>query len=381
MRHTALALWLLYLNETPSSVSSEPIGKSGTCQASYTATENGTKGNQMRASQTIQFIGLAGLLIASVSNAGPVGYDPSLSKEKRLEASAPCTDGSCYHFDQDSGLSGVEAQVHKINIFDKNGKDPRVHQSYEGEGKKFASIGRVRVNQAVPWMNDSGKLEMVSDVVGSGFMISPCLFLTNYHVVFGKSRSPNSSDFSVTFSSIKSATGKPIAWGPKDKTGEMKDDWAIVQLDPKNCIGVETGWMVPSDLSPSELKQKSLTIAGLPVDKSTADLRDPLYVSKGVKIKSEGSGRLKGTYLVDGAGRPGTSGGPLYYEDENGIPTFAGVYAGSVKHSDKILKSYDARFANVAIDALGILGNGENFGLIMADVRRNGNPRNRIASR
>ena len=333
----------------------------------------------MRASQIFSYLSFATLLTSLSASAGAIGFDPSL-KRNQLEAGSPCADGSCYNFDKDGGLSGLEAQVHKINIFDKNGKDPRVRQTYEGSGKKYASIGRVEVNQEVPWDRD-GKRIMTSSLVGSGFMISPCLFLTNYHTVFGESKSPNSTDFSVTFKSTKQAIGKPLVWGPNDKTDRPADDWAIVQFESNKCIGLETGWMIPSDLSVEELRKKKLRIAGLPTDKSSDGSPDPLFMSNDVRIQKLGSKSLTGTYLIDGAGRPGTSGGPLFYDDENGVPSFVGVYSGSVTHSEKILKKYDDKFANVAIDALALLGRGENYDLILADLRRNGSPRNRVASR
>lgn len=334
----------------------------------------------MRASQLTQSLALAGLLIASVAHAGPMGFDPSL-KESKLEAGAPCADGSCYNFDKDGGLSGVEAQVHKINIFSPNGKDPRFHQSLTGAGKKYASVGRVVPNQPILWPDDKGKVVPTTDIAGSGFMISPCLFFTNYHVVFGKSTQPNSRDFSVTFNSTGKAVGRPIAWGPKAQTGLPGDDWAIVELEADKCLGLETGWMIPGMLSPNDLKKKDFTIAGYPADKNEGTASANLYVSKKAKAHSFGANGFAGTFLLDGAGTGGTSGGPVFYEDENGTPNYIGIFSANVKNNARVLRKYDQSYANVAIDAVAILGKGDNLSLLTADIRKHGSPVNRMASR
>lgn len=253
-------------------------------------------------------------------------------------------------------------------------------QPLTGEGKKYASVGRVIAKQAVPWPDKSGKLVPTENLAGSGFMISPCLFFTNHHAVFGKSKEPNTRDFSVTFISTKKAVGRPIAWGPIAQTGLPGDDWALVELESNNCLGLETGWMVPGFFNVNDLKKKEFKIAGYPSDMNEDTSTTNLYISKKVQAHSIGSGIYADTIFMDGAGSGGTSGGPVFYEDGDGTPNYVGIYVAAVKNSGRILRRYEIAYANIAIDAVSILGKGDNFNLMMADIRKHGSPINRTSS-
>jgi V8-like Glu-specific endopeptidase len=329
----------------------------------------------MRALKIIRLLGLASLLIASSSLAGPVSFDASLSKEKRLEAGAPCADGSCYNLDRDSGLSGLEAQVHKINIFDKNGKDPLVRISKESNGQEFAPIGRIRTSSEVLFKDGSS-----GHALSTGFLVGPCLIWTNYHAVFGESKSPNKTDFPVQFTANRTVTAKPIAWGPANVRYSVANDWAILKLEGKECLGNEVGWLSMLEEPIQTLKDKSLLTAGYPIRKLDPKNPNILWGQQKCNLRESATNDIfVNTLFNDCALSSGQSGSPILVRNNSGKLRFIGMQAIDNKGQDAIMRSYDMGHANVGLDLfMGFTD--ERLALIEGDIKSN-KSNGRMASR
>ncbi len=255
--------------------------------------------------------------------------------------------------------------VHDATIFSANGKDPRRYQSFEGAGKKYAMIGRIYPNQPIPIKNtQTGAIEMIQDTAGTGFMVSPCIFATTYHTVFGSSKNPNTKEFSVTFRSSKTAIGRPISWGPRDKTSEAADDWALVALEPDNCIGLKTGFMTPSISNKEMLKQRKIFSAGYPAEKNDVDT-SLLYVSQTPIRQTYRREHKDILLLLAGALTKGQSGGPIFYEDEEGLLNVVGMVVASWNPTERIVSKYSDASANIGVPNNAFF----NYDLILEDIK------------
>ena len=125
-------------------------------------------------------------------------------------------------------------------------------------------IGRVETNNEVTLKGVKGQDRAV------GVIASPCLMVTNQHVVFGDDRNPNlNTDHSVTFyfgegaSAFKwNVKGTPIYSGKR--TAEGGEDFAIVRLD--HCPGKQVGWLKPVARTIDQLGAVRIDMAGVSPD-------------------------------------------------------------------------------------------------------------------
>ncbi len=316
----------------------------------------------MRASQISSYLSLTMFLTSFTANAGTIGFDHSL-KQNQFEAGAPCTGGSCYNFDADGGLSGPEAQVHKINTFSKNGKDPLAAIDKIGATIDFAAIGKIIAPDGTDGKNNLFQ--------STGFLISPCLVMTNYHAVFGKSKSPNKTDFNVSFTANRTVTARPISWG--DPTGgSVGGDWAVLELENKDCLGLEVGWLkLLKGQSMFDLKDRTLKTAGYPLKKN--DDRNPgqLWGQMDCNYQNGPGGRdFVDTLFNDCALNGGQSGSPLMVRTDDGQFRVVGMQALDLKPQSKVLKTYDTDHANVAVSLILPFVD-ERLALIKSDLERN----------
>src|SRR5204863_189111 len=117
--------------------------------------------------------------------------EPPLSPQRAFvvqfrEGSAPWADGQCLATSGGTDLSDL-SQVYEhlrrpINIFAKNGKDPREPQPQTDKWKKYGPIGIVRTNGEIPNLDTGASIKGGRS---TAFLVSPCHVLTNYHSVFG----------------------------------------------------------------------------------------------------------------------------------------------------------------------------------------------------
>jgi hypothetical protein len=253
------------------------------------------------------------------------------------------------------------------NIF---GEDTRHPQSRENAGRIYAPIMRIQLNNAIPMEPTpyadfvSGKAKLFSKAMATGFMVSPCYMLTNYHAVFGKLGGIDSSNIGNFTVTVYPQDGAPILARPElkgkaDDSGARinSNDWALLRLD--QCIGEKIGWMERGDIDTAAEHGFTYYIAGFPGDLAGVNPRADLVMSGGCalrvpmtikfyqdsngKIISDSSGRFKSSFTdvpIDDRVRSyygeihhdcpmtsGASGAPIFYIDQNGVPRYVAINA------------------------------------------------------
>lgn len=262
------------------------------------------------------------------------------------------------------------ASVSYANTFSVDGKDPLVQISKLGPGKDFRPIGKIVALNPLLVKMPSGKLEKRLDVAATGFLLSPCYVVTNYHAVFGKSKSPNAKDFSVSFTANRTVIAKPIVWGGKNKSKMFREDWALLKLEDKDCLGLEIGWLEPLETSFFELKDQSMITAGYATDRAVTDPSESIWVHSGCnRFQSPQGSEFPMTIFNNCALNAGQSGSPLMVRNDFGQLRYVGMQAADLGDRYGILLNYESRYGNVGLDLRGILDDRAND-IVEADIKR-----------
>ena len=244
----------------------------------------------------------------------------------------------------------------RTNVFSPDGTDPRVSvASLGGPSRFYAPIAKVTTLSPVV-VDDGSSIK----TRGTGFLVSPCLLLTNFHAVFGHAVSPLAPDGPAVQISLNTSGdealktfGSPVAWGAMSNAGE---DWALVRL--QDCVGgrSDVGWY---DLDPGPEKQVptySLDTAGYPGD------RNGLAAATGCRIHAVADH----VALNDCANRPGDSGSPLF-RLADGAPAVVAIQQGHHGQAATVFETYSPAHANMAVPAAQVLSHPEVSELILAD--------------
>lgn len=251
------------------------------------------------------------------------------------------------------------------NVFALEGQDPRAPQSRSGPDQLYAPIGVVTTVAAVP-ASDDGKRQIRTR--GTGFLVSPCYVLTNYHAVFGLDYDgPDAGrDYSTTFSvgvdpdfAFRwTVVGTPVRWGAFNKRKEH--DWALVRLE--GCVGGQTdiGWLETAPEPGPSMPGLSVVLAGYPSDKSA----DSLWAQPPCKIEGMQPGTAK--VLHGCAVHAGASGAPLI-ELGRGAPMAVAIQCGELNSTAGPIEAYDPRYANTAVTIAEVMEDAEVRTLLAAD--------------
>ncbi len=238
----------------------------------------------------------------------------------------------------------------RVNVFEVDGKDPRAPYRNGRDGPDFA-IARISTVNKIRTPDGT-----FARAAGTGWLISPCLLMTNYHVVFGTPRSGesiDSADYPVVVKMERATRrGVPVAWRDpvqEDGTFERRSDIALVEISP--CATVSEH---PLDIDASPFP----TLSGEPVlmvaFHGDADYGGPAFT----RCRITGWDPAKWLLHHDCASQPGSSGAPI-------ISTRTGKVVAlhsSTQHAPPGLIKFEPRFANVAIPMEAIwLGAGPTF--------------------
>ncbi len=274
------------------------------------------------------------------------------SNNSSLEGKVPCAEGTCVVSKTDFRVPiDREQLLHMVNIFANDGIDPRHIQSRISDQFMYAPIGKIEtlgnVNYRIP-----GQTEPGSGVGhGTGFLISPCYAVTNFHVAFGDFDKSHdwSKKYYVKFEvgpgrddSFKyKLLGRVEAYGPYDITSADSDDWVVILLN--ECVGADpkVGFFETASLDLKNASLTPLTLAGYPADKLQSELwahhRCSIHRGDGFEFEH------------DCASRPGASGAPILVE-QNGVMRVVGVNVGEFNPQNKVLRKYESSKANKAIN-------------------------------
>jgi V8-like Glu-specific endopeptidase len=266
--------------------------------------------------------------------------------------------------------------LHRVAVFSDDPDtihDPRHPQSQTGADRMFAPIGLFSTNHPVP--HQYGATTISVHDTGTAFLVSPCLVMTNYHVVFGNRHvEPESGqDFSGTFwVDGRKSHAVPV------KYGEYYDyewrDWVLLQLDSDSahpCAGEDPniGWVQLASLSWDDAPSKSLSIAGYPSDKTGISLwrQDTCHL-----VRALSRGQNWGLWTTDCATRPRASGSPIFFI-EGGLLKVVALMHGHMGNvnGDEILPKWDPSRANLAVDMGKIISSDDDIlKLIQSDIDR-----------
>lgn len=160
---------------------------------------------------------------------------------------------------------------------------------------------------------------------GTGFLISPCHVLTNYHVAFGSDNAQPVASKRVRFSlgiagrsGVETVSGTVIGYGDTfQPTRNRYDDWALIRLD--SSPGEKYGYFNIASTPFPAVRQLELVSAGYPADKPASELW-----GDNCRIPDrETYGWMTNCILV-----PGSSGGPIATRNARGEFVVVGMNAG-----------------------------------------------------
>jgi V8-like Glu-specific endopeptidase len=248
------------------------------------------------------------------------------------------------------------------NVFASEGQDPRAPQPRTGADRLYAPIGLV-VTDAPVAASEDGRRQIRTR--GTGFLVSPCYVLTNYHAVFGLDYDgpDQGRDYTVTFSvgtdpdfafrwQVK---GKPVRWGAFNPHKEH--DWALVKLD--GCVGgqEDVGWIDTTPEAAADMLGMQVVLAGYPADKSA----DSLWAQAPCRIEGLQPGTAKVLHAC--SVHSGASGAPLIEPGRGAVA----IQCGELNASSTLIDAYDPRYANTAVTIAEVYQDAEVRNLIQAD--------------
>jgi hypothetical protein len=245
--------------------------------------------------------------------------------------------------------------------------DPRFSVTAEEQRIMLAPIGHATTTEPVLLQNTDDS--PASDIggkygitAGTIFMVSPCIALTNYHVLFGQTlerQGAAQKEYKVKVTiGDQTGVGVPFIWG--DFAHGPENDWAAISVTP--CIGNSTGWF-PISYTKSQLPRE-VSIFGFYNDRDYSVLAG----QDCVLMERSPAATL---WKTNCAMTHGTSGSPLgFFKDGSFQPT-AMAFA-MVRHKTAKL-TYDPQDANFAIDLFHVFMNTPTLAATIADdIRTHG---------
>jgi V8-like Glu-specific endopeptidase len=316
---------------------------------------------------------------------------PRITAKSEMEAAGSCNYCIRPALDRvgmDSAQQQTKDILQYIAVFGPDDRIPQTRRPVGGHGTGYSAIGRIYTNRIF-----RGGLHSA----GTAFLVSPCVAMTNYHVLFGdesidkflpyakelnrqfkenRDRSgnvkitlPNDVNFSMTFlvgekpdgtgTFKRQAVGRPIAFGNIDKQGGVAFDWVAIEFDEPNCPGSdpEIGWLDLDASAQTKIDQMDLQTAGY------AGVHNHLIALKGMLDRSSRPCHSYGQRLEQEAmahdcpSTDGQSGGPIFYV-KDGKFEVVGINRGpAINQGDEMMPNYDRRsrdFEKYANEAVGV---------------------------
>jgi V8-like Glu-specific endopeptidase len=262
-------------------------------------------------------------------------------------------------------VAGAPAAGH-ANIFAEDGADPRQLVDAVGPAAIYAPIGMTTTDGPVA-MREGGGSVVRAVVNGTGFMISPCLMLTNFHTVFGDAKTePNVAQPHYVRFEVGAEPGRKfrrraraevLAWG--DFAHSEEGDWAVARVEGCPGSDPQIGWLATSHEAAATLVGAQVSMAGF-----AGELGERRLSVQGVcrihDVTDQGLAH-------DCASTGGASGAPLMVM-QDGHPTAVGLASGADWHVDGVLPRFDQRHANWAVDVATVLADPRVKSLLDAEL-------------
>ena len=246
-------------------------------------------------------------------------------------------------------LAGLMAAVGafapaQANVFAIDGADPRIEQGRADFGRLYMPIGSVITAGPVPTAFDGSR---TGKTRGTGFLVSPCHVLTNYHAVYGLDPDAARSGRAYRVNFVvgdgplqRTVVGQPVFAGRFNT--KVEHDWALVRLD--ECIGAqaEFGWMELHASAPESMLGQQVALAAFPSDRP----RDRLWLQPSCQVHALQTGTNK--VLHDCAVVVGASGGPII-DPYQRVPSVVAIQCGELNSTRGLVAEYAPRYANTAV--------------------------------
>jgi V8-like Glu-specific endopeptidase len=272
------------------------------------------------------------------------------------------------------GLAGLAAALWgglaHGNIFASDGRDPRVNADIGGRDAAYAPVGRTISEEPVDMYEGDPRYARVyhGQISGTGFMISPCLMVTNFHTVFGDvNRRPSRGAahyvrFEVGvqgrhFSHHDRA--RVVAWG--DFARSEAGDWVLAEVE--GCPGKDptVGWFDVARVADTP-------VGALVSSAGFAGESGRLTLSRDCRIRETSAREV----AHDCASSQGDSGAPVLVARGARLAAVA-LTSGADEDSDVVLPDYLPTYANRAVTLDYVLAAPGVRAKLDADLR--GSPR------
>jgi V8-like Glu-specific endopeptidase len=253
----------------------------------------------------------------------------------------------------------------KANLFADNGQDPRM--MVERTTGPFRAIGMIETPEPVLQAAPGGMVR--STTRGTGFMISPCYALTNFHVVFGDAGgapdarathrawiSLGGDDAGFKYRRVKAVA---VAWG--DFAHDPRQDWTVLKVD--GCPGADAtiGWVELAPNKPKSVEHRAAMDAGFDGDFKSSQL----VSQSGCKLG----------YAVDDftiqhycASRPGMSGSPIFVFDDAGAPMVVAIVSREQTPTATVFNQIRESRSNLAVPVRAAMLGQTTLDAVLKDI-------------
>ncbi|RYZ88088.1 MAG: serine protease [Proteobacteria bacterium] len=263
--------------------------------------------------------------------------------------------------------NNTEAKLMNINRYEDNAATPA------GDRRSLPQfLPMVQLERLADAMKRQPGTE--ADVRATGFNISPCMVVTNHHVVYGDDMSPvRNQDYGMVISAgVKQESQKflGITKNTKDvvqheRSESGRGDWTV--LKSPACLGKTFGWFKPSKKTSRELiaEKAQVFVVSFPGDRAVGELE----VGFGNVTASADKG---GLVEYNSSTAPGSSGGAVFVM-EDGEMRLVGLHVGGKRDGDKYtFKSHTKENTNYFIPAAEFLESAGMADAIEQDKASNG---------
>ncbi|HZZ35634.1 MAG TPA: trypsin-like peptidase domain-containing protein [Caulobacteraceae bacterium] len=256
------------------------------------------------------------------------------------------------------------------NVFAADGEDPRQFAGSAEVEAVYAPIGRTTTDGPVRVYTGDGPHALARVTVsGTGFMISPCLMVTNFHTVFGDvDTSPDRAGAHFVTFEVGAGTWKRfrykaraevLAWG--DLGAGEDGDWALARVE--GCPGgdASVGWFATDALGAIPRGGVEVSMAGFAADRAL----DRLSIQHTCRIHAGRALEL----IHDCASTGGDSGAPLLIQ-RSGRWAVVGLTSGADEDERGVLRHFDPEHGNWAVRVEAILADPRAKALIDSELTR-----------
>lgn len=260
------------------------------------------------------------------------------------------------------------AKMQRVNIFSKDGRDPRVRiDRSDPSVSQFAPIGLAVANREIVGLNGVNSIATSNAIV-----VSPCFAIVDYHGVYGKGLEPGRSyiDYSMTIYLGSGELKHGFRWALRMMPVPIKKPQSngrngIVLMQMEKCAGQKVGWMdlyIPGRESLVGMKVDMAAYHGdLPPDK--------IVFQKGCHVRGSSS---SGMVTHDCATRAGASGGALVTRGRNGNWVLIATNWGAGVEVSSILTDFNGTSANIGVPVDSMKETSEVIDIISKDIKEFG---------